>query len=191
MSASRWLGLAPGYCYGLIAVYVLRPMPSLKAEGRYHFISSLVVLAVATGAFFLTVPVFRAATAAHPSVLALILDPALNMTFLAGFSSVAFGMFPLPFLPGHGVARWNRWAWALLSVVGLVGYVAVLLSRGSGTAQELHSAGMIPLLSAFVIFALASLGFWAYHLWRAQKSGELHHSDSEEQEDFEVFASET
>ena len=200
VSASRWLGLAPGYCYGLIAVYVLRPTPSLKAEGRYHFISSIVVLAVSTAAFFLTVPVFRAATNGHPALWALILDPALNMTFLAGFSSVAFGMFPLPFLPGHGVARWNRWAWALLSVVGLMGYVAVLLSPGSGTLQELHSAGMIPLMTAFVLFAIASLGFWAYHLRRAKSLGELHHSDSvgpddedsegEEQEDFEVFANE-
>jgi len=188
--ASRWLGLAPGYCYGLIAVYVLRPTPSLKAEGRYHFISSIVVLVVSTAAFFLTVPVFRAATNGHPALWALILDPALNMTFLAGFSSVAFGMFPLPFLPGHGVARWNRWAWAFLSVVGLMGYVAVLLSPGSGTLQELHSAGMIPLMTAFVLFALASLGFWAYHLWRAKSTGEMHHTDDEEQEDFEVFATE-
>jgi len=189
--ASRSLGLAPGYCYGLIAVYVLRPTPSLTAEGRYHFISSLVVLAISTAAFFLTVPVFRVATAPHPALWALILDPALNMTFLAGFSSVAFGMFPLPFLPGHGVARWNRWAWAFLSVVGLMGYVAVLLSPGSGTAQELHSVGMVPLMTAFVLFAVASLGFWAYHVWRAKKSGELHHEESEDQEDFEVFASES
>lgn len=190
VSASRWLGLAPGYCYGLIAVYVLRPSPSLKAEGRYHFISSIVVLVISTAAFFLTTPVFRAATNGHPALWALILDPALNMTFLAGFSSVAFGMFPLPFLPGHGVARWNRWAWAFLSVVGLVGYVAVLLSPGSGTLAELHSAGMVPLMTAFGLFAVASLGFWAYHVWRAKATGELHHVESENQEDFEVFATE-
>ena len=187
--ASRSLGLAPGYCYGLVAIYVLRPTPSLRTEGRYHFVSSVVVLVVATAAFFLTVPVFRAATAAHPSIAALIADPALNMVFLGGFSGVAFGMFPLPFLPGHGVARWNRWAWAAISVVGLVGYVGVLLSPGSGTAAELHSVGMVPLLTAFCLFALASVGFWAYHLWSAKRHGELEH-DEEEQEDFEVFAAE-
>ncbi len=176
-------------CYGLVAVYVLRPTPSLRTEGRYHFFSSVVVLVVATIAFFLTVPVFRAATAAHPSIAAVIADPALNMVFLGGFSSVAFGMFPLPFLPGHGVARWNRLAWALISVVGLVGYVGVLLSPGSGTAAELHSVGMVPLLTAFSLFALASVGFWAYHLWSAKRHGELE-LDDEEQEDFDVFATE-
>ena len=190
--ASRSLGLAPGYCYGLIAVYVLRPTPSLTAEGRYHFVSSIVVLAISSAAFFLTVPVFKVATAAHPQLWAVILDPALNMTFLGGFSSVAFGMFPLPFLPGHGIARWNRWAWAFLSVVGLMGYVAVVLSPGSGTAEELHSVGMVPLLSAFFLFAGASLGFWLYHLRRATASGDLHHQVSdEEQEDFEAFATES
>ncbi|MDH2903348.1 MAG: FGLLP motif-containing membrane protein [Actinomycetota bacterium] len=188
--ASRLLRLAPGYCYGLIAVYVLHPTPHLKDEGRYHFVSSLVVLAVSTAAFFLTIPVYRAATNGHPTLWALILDPALNMTFLAGFSSVAFGMFPLPFLPGHVVARWNRWAWAFLSVVGLMGYVAVLLSPGSGTLQELHSAGMIPLMTAFVLFAVASLGFWVYHLRRAKALGELELDDADNQEDLEVFASE-
>ena len=184
---SRSLGLAPGYCYGLIAVYVLRPTPSIRDEGRYHFVASVVVLIISTAAFFLTVPVFRAATSAHPSTAMVILDPALNMIFLGGFSAVAFGMMPLPFLPGHGVARWNRYAWAGLSVVGLMGYVAVLLSPGSGTAEELHSVGMVPLLSAFTLFATASVGFWAYHLWRAKKSGELE-LDDEDQEDLEVFA---
>ena len=191
--ASRSLGLAPGYCYGLIAVYVLRPTPSLAAEGRYHFISSIVVLAVSTVAFFLTVPVFHLATGAHPPLWAVLMDPALNMVFLAGFSGVAFGMFPLPFLPGHGVARWNRFAWAFLSVVALMGYVAVVLSPGSGTAQELHSVGIVPLLTTFVAFAVASLGFWAYHVRAAKAAGELHHGDHEDhedQEDFEVFATE-
>ena len=154
--------------------------------------SSIVVLAISSAAFFLTVPVFKVATAAHPQLWAVILDPALNMTFLGGFSSVAFGMFPLPFLPGHGIARWNRWAWAFLSVVGLMGYVAVVLSPGSGTAEELHSVGMVPLLSAFFLFAGASLGFWLYHLRRATASGDLHHQVSdEEQEDFEAFATES
>ncbi len=188
--ASRSLGLAPGYCYGLIALYVLRPTPNLATEGRYHFISSIVVLAVSTLAFFLTVPVFRVATMAHPPLWAVLLDPALNMLFLAGFSGVAFGMLPLPFLPGHGVARWNRYAWAFLSAVALIGYVAVVLSPGSGTAQELHSVGIIPLLTTFVLFAVASLGFWVYHLRRAKAMGELHEETDENQEDFEVFATE-
>ena len=46
--------------------------------------------------------------------------------------------------------------------MGLVGFVAVLLTPGSGTAREIHHVALIPLLAAFVAFALLSVGFMAY-----------------------------
>ncbi|HXC19746.1 MAG TPA: FGLLP motif-containing membrane protein [Acidimicrobiales bacterium] len=162
VSASRAIGLSPGYCYGLIAVFVLRPHTDEKDWGRLHAIASVCVLIVSTAAFFLTVPVFHAATGSHPSPFWLILDPALNVTFLGGFASLAFGMLPLPFLPGRHVRQWNKVAWLVITTIGLIGFVAVLLTPGSGSRNELRHVALVPVFVAFAIFALASLAFMAY-----------------------------
>jgi PKD repeat protein len=162
VSASRAIGLAPGYCYGLIAVFVLRPHTDEKDWGRLHAIASVCVLVVSTIAFFLTVPVFHAATQSSPSPFWLILDPALNVTFLGGFASLAFGMLPLPFLPGRHVRHWNMVAWLIITTVGLIGFVAVLLTPGSGSPSELHHVALVPLFVAFAVFAAGSLAFMAY-----------------------------
>ena len=186
VAASRTLDLVPGYCYGLIAIYAVRPTPEGRVQGRYQFFAQLVVLVVATTAFLLTGPVFHAATSAHPSWTWLVADPALNMIFLGGFSAVAFGMLPLPFLPGHAVAQWNRWAWGGVSLVGLGGYLAVLLSPGSGTSREVHAGALVPLAATFVVFAVISLSFWGYHLRQRRQLGvPLYGEGSEEYEDYE------
>lgn len=162
VSVSRLVGLSPGYCYGLIAVFVLNPKTREEDWGRMHAIASLVLFVVASAAFLLTVPVFHAATSPSPNPVWLILDPALNVIFLGGFASLAFSMFPLPFLPGRHIARWHRGAWLTISGVGMVGFIAVLLSPGSGSSSELHHVAIIPLIVAFVAFALVSLGFMLY-----------------------------
>jgi PKD repeat protein len=162
VAASRLIGLSPGYCYGLIAVFVLRPHTDEKDWGRLHAIASVCVLVVATAAFLLTVPVYHLATASSPSPFWLVLDPALNVTFLGGFASLAFGMLPLPFLPGRHVRHWNPIAWMVITTIGLIGFVAVLLTPGSGTRSELHHVALVPLFVAFGIFALGSLAFMAY-----------------------------
>jgi PKD repeat protein len=162
VSASRAIGLSPGYCYGLIAVFVLRPHTDEKDWGRLHAIASVCVLIVSTVAFFLTVPVFHMATQASPSPFWLILDPALNVTFLGGFASLAFGMLPLPFLPGRHIRHWNPWAWMVITTIGLIGFVAVLLTPGSGSPSELHHVALVPLFVAFALFAAGSLAFMAY-----------------------------
>jgi hypothetical protein len=120
------------------------------------------VLIVSTVAFFLTVPVFHAATQSSPSPFWLILDPAIDVTILGGFASLAFGMLPLPFSPGRHVRHWNPWAWMVLTTIGLIGFVAVLLTPGSGSPSELRHVALVPLFVAFALFAVGSLAFMAY-----------------------------
>jgi hypothetical protein len=175
VAVSRAVGLSPGYCYGLIAVFVLRPHTDQRDWGRLHAIASVCVLVVSTAAFFLTVPVFHAATSSHPSPFWLILDPALNVTFLGGFASLAFGMFPLPFLPGRHVRAWNKWAWMVITTVGLIGFVAVLLSPGSGSPSEVQHIALVPLIVAFGLFAIGSLAFMAYFHLRPSPSSTTPH----------------
>ena len=172
VATSRLVGLAPGYCYGLIASFLIVPGTSMKEEGRLHFIASLTVLVAATTAFFLAVPVFRTATQTNPSPWLLILTPALDSMFLAGFASLAFGMFPLPFLPGRHVAKWNETLWLLVSGLGLIGFVGVLLSPGSGSESELQHVGLVPILTGFGIFAAISVGFMVYFRMRPSDSAE-------------------
>jgi hypothetical protein len=117
---------------------------------------------VNTVAFCLTVPVCHAVTQSSPSPFWLILDPALDVTFLGGFASLAFGMLPFPFLSGRHVRHWNPWAWMVLTTIGLIGFVAVLLTPGSGSPSELRHVALVPLLVAFAIFAVGSLAFMAY-----------------------------
>lgn len=162
VGASRAIGLSPGYCYGLIATFLVIPELDDKDRGRLHALGSVCVLAVSTAAFLLTTVVFRAATSASPSPWLLIADPALNVTFLAGFASLAFGMFPLPFLPGRHVAKWNQTIWLALSGVGMIGFVAVLLTPGSGSSGEQHHIGLVPILVAFAVFAILSLSAILY-----------------------------
>jgi YVTN family beta-propeller protein len=176
VSASRAIGLSPGYCYGLIAVFVLRPHTDEKDWGRLHAIASVCVLIVSTAAFLLTVPVFHAATQTNPSPFWLILDPALNVTFLGGFASLAFGMLPLPFLPGRHVRRWNKYAWLIITGIGLIGFVAVLLTPGSGTQSELRHVALVPVFIAFGSFAIASLAFMLYFHLRPEQPGSKGHT---------------
>ncbi len=162
VGASRAIGLSPGYCYGLIATFLVIPGLDDKDRGRLHALGSVCVLVVSTTAFLLTTVVFHAATGTSPSPWLLIADPALNVTFLAGFASLAFGMFPLPFLPGRHVAKWNETIWLALSGVGLIGFVAVLLTPGSGSSGEQHHVGLVPILAAFAVFAILSLSAILY-----------------------------
>ena len=157
VAVSKAIGLSPGYCYGLIATFLVIPEESGHERGRLHALGSLCVFVVSTAAFLINIPVFHAATSPHPSALSLVAVPALNVVFLAGFASLAFGMFPLPFLPGSHVAKWNQTIWLALSGLGLIGFVTVLLAPGSGSSAEVHHVALVPIVSAFVVFALISL----------------------------------
>ncbi len=162
VGVSRAIGLSPGYCYGLIATFLVIPELDDKDRGRLHALGSVCVLVVSATAFLLATVVFHAATSSSPSPALLIAVPALNVTFLAGFASLAFGMFPLPFLPGRHVAKWNETIWLALSGVGLIGFVAVLLTPGSGSSGEQHHVGLVPILVAFGVFAVLSLSAIVY-----------------------------
>lgn len=177
VAASRAIGLSPGYCYGLIAILVLRPKVREEEWGKLHALASVVVFVVATAAFLLTIPVYHAATSVHPSPFCLILVPALNVVFLGGFASLAFGMFPLPFLPGYHVKNWNFTAWMVISLVGLIGFLAVLLAPGSGSSNEVHHVALIPLLIAFAIFAIVSLVLILYFHRHPSQFAEDHDQD--------------
>ncbi len=182
---SRAVGLAPGYCYGLIASFIIVPGTTLREEGRLHALSESVVLVGATGAYLLSTVVFHTATQPNPSPWLLVLTPALQTMFLAGFASLAFGLFPLPFLPGRHVAKWNETVWYLLSGLGLIGFVAVLLSPGSGSQRELAHVGLVPLLTGFGIFSAISVGVMVFFRLRRDAADEEESEEAEEADELD------
>jgi hypothetical protein len=162
VGVSRWLHLEPGYCYGLLAVFAFRPAIDERMTGRLAAFSALSVLLLALVAWVLWLPVQQAAAHPHPSPALLVIETLLGVVFLAGIQSVAFGMLPLPFLPGREVVAWNRWAW--FGIFGLAMFVFswVLLQPGSGFADEVHHIDVLPVLITCGAFALLTFGFMAY-----------------------------
>ena len=64
----------------------------------------------------------------------------------------------------------------LITTIGLIGFVAVLLSPGSGSQSELHHIAIVPLLAAFAAFALGSLAFMLYFHLRPNSPEAPHHT---------------
>ena len=164
--ASRALGLEPGYCYGLIAVFALLPVLPEAVSGRLAAGSSLVVLALSAASYGLFVLVSRAASHPHPSPALLVLQAGLGVVFVLGVESVSFGLLPLPFLPGRDVVQWNRWAWGALFGVGMVAFIWILLQPGSGVASEINHVDLIPVAAACAAFTVIALAFMAYFRFR-------------------------
>jgi hypothetical protein len=162
VGASRVFRLEPGYCYGLIAVFAFMPSLPEESSGRLATVSALFVLGLSLVAWVAWVPVQVAASHPHPSPALLVLEAALGVVFILGIESVAFGMLPLPFLPGRDAAAWNRWAWAGVFGLGLLAFVWILLQPGSGFATEVHHVDLIPVVATCVGFGALSLAFMAY-----------------------------
>jgi YVTN family beta-propeller protein len=168
---SRLLHLEPGYCYGLIAVFAFRPVLPEKLSGPLGAVSALFVLVVSLAAWIAWIPVQNTVShATHPTPAWLILEATLGVVFLLGIESVTFGMLPLPFLPGRDVAKWNRWVWAAVFLLGLVAFVWTLLQPGSGYAEEVQHIDLLPVVITCAAFAGGTVAFMAYFRFRHDKT---------------------
>jgi len=72
----------------------------------------------------------------------------------AGLGTLAFGLIPLPFLPGQKIAMWNRYVWAVLFALGAFCFLAVILAP---EAQHVTAAPALDILPAAVTFGLFML----------------------------------
>lgn len=163
---SRLLSLQPGYCYGLLAVFAFMPALAPHIKGRIAAVSAVLVLALSLIAWFIWVPLERAASHPHPSPGILVVEAFLGVVFILGLESVSFGMLPLPFLPGRDVWAWNRWIWGALFSLGTFGFVWVLLQPGSGYSERVRHLDLIPVAVTCAVFAGCTLAFMAYFKFR-------------------------
>jgi hypothetical protein len=162
VAVSRLLGIEPGYCYGLIAVFAFRPALDERLTGRLAAVSMVLVLVLSVVAWAIWVPVQQAASHPHPSPPLLVVEAMLGAVFLAGIESVSFGMLPLPFLPGRDIASWNRWVWLGVSAAGLFAFAWTLLQPGSGYTRDVEHLDLVPVTATCAAFALVTIGFMAW-----------------------------
>lgn len=169
---SRLLHFQPGYLYGLLAVFVFHHEIDHETGGRLAAVSSLLVLALAIGAWFAQVPVAGFTMGNHVSFWGVVLEAALCGAFIIGLESTLVGLLPLRFLDGSRIRQWSRVAWGLLFAFALFALIEVLFQPGSGYVGHTTRTGKITVGALYIIFALVSVAFWAYFRFRPARVAE-------------------
>lgn len=177
---SRLVGFQPGYFYGVIAGFTFRHELDRDTAGRLTAAGCLFMLVVSVGSWLLRAPVSSAAAAPGAGIWWIGLEAGLAATFLLGMESLAFGLLPLRFLNGSKVFAWSRLAWAALFALSLAVAVHILLAPSSGYSANTSRSHTLLAASAYLVFALASVGLWAYFRWRPERwISAMAHGDGE------------
>lgn len=152
----------PGYLYGLVGGYAFVVALDEREEGRSHFATFVVRLALAIIAWFAFVAVGGSANHVHPNVAVLVVDAFLAAVFIGGIEGALFSLVPLQFLPGHHITRWSWTAWAILAFVTAFLFVDVLLRPESGYLGHSSTASAFVTYGLFAFFGAASIAFWGW-----------------------------
>lgn len=162
---SRVLHFEPGYMYGLIAGFAVVGALAEETEGRLQAAGVLVVLVISLLAWILASVVSPGAPTSHSLGIALTVYAALKVIFLCGLQSAAFGLVPLPFLPGQVIWKWRRAAWIALFMISWLAFVIILLLPNRGFVSHLGYYDLVPVFLPFGSFAVLSIGF-IYYCWK-------------------------
>nr|WP_062339333.1 FGLLP motif-containing membrane protein [Herbidospora sakaeratensis] len=167
---SFWLGLDPGYVYGIITVFV-----SAQERGAEED-RARAVLVAAVATLTLSLVAWLAWTPSHDEALRASVDPAVlradtifAAVFVMGVQSVLFGLIPLPFLDGYKLTRWSRRVWGVIVAVALFAFVHIVYGKESEKAVELDWDSVREMLGLFAAFAVASLAYWAFVRFRRSR----------------------
>lgn len=166
VAASRLAHFRPGYLYGVIAGATFQRELSREEAGRGVMFSAVILLAASVGAWLAWIPVSHAANKPGAGLGILVLDAVLAAVFVTGLEAVVIGLLPLRFLDGHKLFSWNRALWVILFVVGVFGFVHLLLRPGGGYLNHSGNTPMFTVLGLFLAFGVASVSFWAYFRFR-------------------------
>jgi hypothetical protein len=166
---SRVLHFQPGYFYGALAGLAFRSALTERVQGKMTAANWIFSLVISVGAFFLRVPVSKAAAQPGRSIWWIGLEICLALIFLWGVEGLAVAMLPMKFLDGRKVFRWSKPAWAALFFLGLFATVHVLLRPGSGYVGSTSGEISIGVMSLFVAFGVGSVALWAYFRFRPDR----------------------
>jgi len=165
---SRLAGFQPGYLYGLIISIVFVTEISTRDEGIGTWLAALWLLVLSVLAW-IVLAVVRQGT--YDPWVALFIQTLLVTFVVAGIETLAIGLLPMRFLPGHPLYQWRKSMWFVLMVLAIVGYVLILIDPQNGYLSSSSQAPTIVGIIFLVVFGIVSLGTWAYFRFRPARVG--------------------
>jgi hypothetical protein len=148
----------PGYVFGIVIGLTFIPALEEPELGVTNAFAALLGLGIGVAAWFLRWPLAYG-LAGHPGALHGFVADVLAVIFVSSIFSVAFGMAPLRFLPGHTVRKWHQGVWICLWALGLFALVHIL---ESGYGYSSASQERTPTMVLGVALLAFSVAFWAY-----------------------------
>lgn len=169
--ASRILHLIPAYLYGLVCLYIVKPEPSDETTGRLTAKAVSLTIVLTLAALGLNVLANGAIlNSVNPSPMLIIIQATLVTVCTAGLGMLAFGLLPLPFLPGQKIAKWNRHVWLVLFVIGCAAFLSVLVVPEVNRPFSEPWRSLLPASITFAVFMVLS-AFVIYYFHRHKGDG--------------------
>jgi hypothetical protein len=159
----RVVGFGPGVIYGFVGTAVfLRPSTLTTAQtARTIFLPSVAMLGVSVAAWLLVVPIRSVAENTDAAVPAFFEGVAVTL-FVAGLQGVFLNMIPLSFMDGQKIWRWQKAAWAGLTVVTALMFWHVLINGDQSYLQALSSTVSAAAFGILTGSVVVSAGVWLY-----------------------------
>jgi hypothetical protein len=101
-----------------------------------------------------------------------IVQTALVMFVVAGIETLAVGLIPLRFMPGHPVYETRRKAWFAMFALAVLAYLLILVDPSSGYLSDNSRTPMIMGVAFLVGFGIVSIGTWVFFHFRPEHAGE-------------------
>jgi hypothetical protein len=165
---SRLADFQPGYLYGLIVSIVFVTEISKRDEGIANWLAAIWLLVLSFVAWILLAFVRQGS---FDPWLTLFLQTVLVTFVVAGIETLAVGLLPMRFLPGHPLFLWRRSAWFAVFALSVMGYLLILVDPANGYLSDDSRTPMLIGVIFLVIFGIVSLGTWAYFRYRPARQG--------------------
>jgi hypothetical protein len=160
---SRFLGVQPGFLFGLILGVSFAVELGGRREAQIAMLGIGLTIVVGLGAW-LGYGAIVGAHIAHPGFWMLLLQETLVATTAEALATMVIGLLPLEFFDGKVIWRWSKWAWGITYAVAVAIFVIVVLPMSGNWGQV--SGPLFGWGGFFVIFALLAIGLWAWFRYR-------------------------
>lgn len=165
---SRLMNFQPGYLYGLVVSIVFVTEISRRDEGIGVWLASFWLIILSFVAWILLAFVRQGE---FDPWLSLFLQTVLVTFVVAGIETLAIGLLPMRFLPGHPLFQWRRGAWFVLFALSIMGYLLILVDPANGYLSDDSRTPMLIGVIFLVTFGIVSFGTWAYFRYRPARPG--------------------
>ncbi len=165
---SRLANFQPGYLYGLVVSIVFVTEISKRDQGVGTWLAAVWLLGLS---FIAWVALSLVRQNTFDPWLELFLQTVLVTFVVAGIETLAVGLLPMRFLPGHPLFQWRRGMWFVVFTLSVMGYLLILIDPANGYLSDNSKTPTIIGIIFLVGFGIVSFGTWAYFRYRPAKVG--------------------